>query len=270
MSAIPEGSPERIAPVRQVLHYAAQLPGAVGNSWLTPEEDDTHTTLAWDAELGAFMTRTLGLEARVGLRFARPAWLVALPDGTTTELPVHGTSPAEAAAWVTDALSPLLGRDPAPLEARDYGLAPRDPALPFSIDDLDAAAALGEWFAHANATLHDIRPEGASIVRMWPHHFDIAVLDVLDADEDLEEARSVNIGLSPGDGGIAVPYWYVVPWPRPESEVSLPALPSGRWETEGWTGAVLDAHAMQRGAGEGEVRAFLSAAIHTCRTVLGG
>ena len=81
-------------------------------------------------------------------------------------------------------------------------------------------------------------------MRLWPHHFDIATLWTLDAGVDAEEARSVGMGLSPGDGTYAQPYWYVTPWPYPQATAEeLPPLPAGRWHAEarngGWTGAVL-------------------------------
>lgn len=77
----------------------------------------------------------------------------------------------------------------------------------------------------------------ASAVRVWPHHFDIATLITLD-DGDAERARSVGVGLSPGDGGIPQPYFYVTPWPYPESKFG-PKLPwNGYWHSKGWFGAV--------------------------------
>jgi hypothetical protein len=79
-------------------------------------------------------------------------------------------------------------------------------------------------------------------VRCWPHHYDIATLFALD-DGDPETARSVGIGLSPGDSAYAEPYLYCNPWPVPDG--ALPTAPGPlRWHTEGFTSLVCPASRM--------------------------
>ena len=74
-------------------------------------------------------------------------------------------------------------------------------------------------------------------MRCWPQHFDIAFLVALEEGPP-ESARSIGIGVSPGDGYYAQPYLYVSPYPRPDTE-NLPALPQGgRWHTKDFFGAV--------------------------------
>ena len=75
-----------------------------------------------------------------------------------------------------------------------------------------AALALGEWYAFATAALDTLRDEArpgddASIVRIWPEHFDAAI--------DMGEpaaGRRATYGGSPGDGHHAEPYLYASPW----------------------------------------------------------
>jgi hypothetical protein len=121
-----------------------------------------------------------------------------------------------------------------------------------------------------------IAEEGASPVRVWPHHFDIAVLIELGAEDDRpvdpEEARSVGVGMTPGDDSYPDPYWYVTPWPYPAA-TGLPKLPPpGAWHTDGWVGAVLGAADLV-GAGDERAQAtraasFARAAIAGCRELL--
>jgi hypothetical protein len=78
--------------------------------------------------------------------------------------------------------------------------------------DTDAAIALGAWFAFATATLDEIRADAAeaddaSIVRIWPEHFDAAI-DMGDQDA----GRRGTYGASPGDRHHSRPYLYVSPW----------------------------------------------------------
>jgi hypothetical protein len=77
-------------------------------------------------------------------------------------------------------------------------------------------------------------------VRCWPHHFDIAILVGLE-EGHAESARSIGIGVSPGDEYYAEPYAYVSPYPRPDVS-GLPALPpGGRWHTRDFFAAVATA-----------------------------
>ena len=100
---------------------------------------------------------------------------------------------------------------------------------------------LERWFANGAQALAAVQARviGASAVQIWPHHFDIATLAVLDgSDKDPELARSLGFGLSPGDETYAEPYWYVLPWPAPPAD-RLARLSIGRWHTDGFVAAVL-------------------------------
>ena len=114
---------------------------------------------------------------------------------------------------------------------------------------------------------------GASEVRCWPHHFDLATLITLSGSG--EEARTVGVGLSPGDDSYREPYYYVTPWPYPRGRL-LPELPAGRWHTEGWVGAILrgsDLAAAPAGRPAGQVemaRGFLRAAVQASQALLDG
>ncbi len=76
--------------------------------------------------------------------------------------------------------------------------------------DPDSTRALGEWYAFVTEALDTLRAEAeagddASIVRIWPEHFDAAI-DMGDAD------HRGTYGGSPGDGHHADPYLYASPW----------------------------------------------------------
>ena len=137
-------------------------------------------------------------------------------------------------------------------------------ALPYEVPvrplrKLPELAALARWFEAAAEVLEAVRAKTASLrpgpspVRLWPHHFDIAVLVSLD-EGSAESARSIGVGVSPGDASYAQPYAYVSPYPAPEAP-RLPALPpGGHWHTQDFFAAVATADAL---LAQGDPRAAL-------------
>lgn len=78
--------------------------------------------------------------------------------------------------------------------------------------DAEAALALADWYAFATEALEALRSaahseDDASIVRIWPEHFDAAI-DMGDA----AAGRRATYGASPGDRHHDQPYLYVSPW----------------------------------------------------------
>ena len=94
----------------------------------------------------------------------------------------------------------------------------------------------------------------------------------LDSAVGAEEARSIGVGFSPGDGSYDQPYFYVTPWPYPDTEDLPPLAVGAHWHRTGWTGAVLTAERLisvpfaeqQRTA-----REALDRAVAACSEVLG-
>jgi hypothetical protein len=139
---------------------------------------------------------------------------------------------AEAAPLTTlaDAAGLALEGPPDTAWAADLRDVPPagDPEAPLGIDPR-ASAFLGAWFALAFATLEELRAEAgrerASLVQLWPEHFDAAV------DHPAGGGR-VTFGLSPGDAPHPEPYAYVLP-PHPPEE------PDDTWNARGFRGALL-------------------------------
>ena len=204
------------------VHWAAQLPAAASRL-LTPSADYSHTNLLVEGE--CLQGRPLPDGRRAGLI---PRTLTLTLGQASLELAGHTLS--DGLAW----LSAELGHDLSLLE-HDLPERPRD--APFK--RYGAEGQLQAWFVAAQAALSQLAAaHGGSEVRLWPHHFDIATLVELDPG-GAESARSINVGLSPGDGAYPEPYWYVTPWPWPADQV--PTLSVGHWHTAGFSAAVLPA-----------------------------
>ncbi len=102
---------------------------------------------------------------------------------------------------------------------------PCSPDLPIGLD-ADAARVLAAWIALADTVLTELRETYAahdpSAAVIWPEHFDIAC--------ELGEAGAgtrANYGASPGDAGIAQPYFYVGPHEASRRTGTLGAYPFG-------------------------------------------
>jgi hypothetical protein len=158
-------------------------------------------------------------------------------------LELGGKTASAAGAWL-DAQLAHRGLKPASEQALPYEVPRADFARAAKLGA--ELAALGRWFAAAAEALEAQRAKyaryepGPGPVRCWPHHFDIAVLVGLEAG-DPEHARSIGLGVSPGDGYYAEPYFYLSPYPAPEQR-NLPSLPpGGRWHTKDFFAAVATA-----------------------------
>jgi hypothetical protein len=271
-----------------------QIVSAAGWTLAPPSPDDSQGSLEWssaeDALAGLEIVRA-GRRARAGLRLADLTVFVMEQAGRVgpkepgaqvrSALALPGKTLDEAMVWLAAALTQSLAVTVSHLERPRHQLPPSpiDQGAPFDRPAPAALAELASWYSSADRVLRAIAATtpGASPVRCWPHHFDLATLIRLDAPDAPEEiARSIGVGLSPGDAGIPEPYWYVTPRPYPATQPGSeqpapPSLPAGHWHTEGWTGAALTASELAatptRTAGD-RVAAFLSTALAACRGLL--
>lgn len=269
---------EGLVDARRQLHWAAQVASSVGKTLVEKKPDDSHQAFSWVS--GHHCMASAVVKGSQPFRSAlRPADLHLLilsdHDVEQLELPLSGRTLEQAYHWLEDDVRRQLGRPlPAPLERpAEIEEHPVGDGARFSIRDHDAFEELARYFSNAAHLLeaHAAGREGASPIRIWPHHLDIAVLITVKEAEGDEEARTVGVGLQPGDASYPLPYLYATPWPYPEGK-DLPDLPGGgHWHTEKWTGAVLPAAKLAKGDGEAqEARAgeFLKAAIQACHDLL--
>lgn len=106
--------------------------------------------------------------------------------------------------------------------------------------------ALGAISATVERFRADIREE-TSPVGIWPHHFDLAMLwlpgdKVEGQDPENEEYadKQMNFGFTFGDASIPEPYFYITAYPLPDSFPAVSLPPGTRWQSNGFSGAVLE------------------------------
>jgi len=232
--------PTTLAAARALAHRGAQWPTRAARANLEPLADDSHSALAWDPARSALLSQPLKKDVRVGLRVG-VLELVFVKGSDTESFSLTTNTDAEAGAWLDEKLS-KEGLKPASGTKLPYDM----PALSFAraVDEPPRLAALAGWFAAGAEVLDELRRKykrfkpGPS--RCWPHHFDIAMVVDLDRGKE-KDARAIGIGLSPGDDYYAQPYFYLSPYPKPDTENLPPLPPGGRWHTHEFFGAVATA-----------------------------
>ncbi len=270
-------APGELVESRLQLHWAAQTVSAVAASLLAPRADDSQRSLEWHRRHGALSTQTLPEGHRAGLRL-RDLIVFTEQDGEIDEsFPFDGHSLEDGFAWWRRQLEGMGTALLRPLAQADWDMPEHRTRSGDAFDVSDAAglAEMSRYFENVDLVLQRVadREVGASPVRCWPHHFDIATLIGVDADEFRESSRSIGVGLSPGDTSYAEPYFYANPWPRPKEVATSPLPSGGRWHREGWLGAVLTASQVVGSDDEADqqerVEAFLAAAILANKELLG-
>ena len=260
-----------LSEARLQTHYAVQWLACAARAYVPARPDDSHTNLGWNDAINGLATHPLPGGKRLGISIAALALVVVGEDGAPrAALALPGRTESDVRTWLGEQLKES-NLDPVRLDAPSPWEMPAHPIAGGAAYDgaalAEARVELAAWFANADRSLARVRSEytarhtAVSPVRCWPHHFDIATLISLEGG-DPEHARSVNAGLSPGDGSYDEPYFYVSPWPYPDV-AKLPPLPSpGHWHTEGFLAAVAPAtRIVAARPSQKAAEAFLQAAV---------
>ena len=262
--------PRALVDARLQLHHAAQVVSAVGRVFLPKREDDSHTNLGWLSDLTALTSRVAPGKRpfRAALDFNEFRLLLLDEENQfLASQPLDGLTVADAYVWLGLTIAERTG---SPVEqdlTQVHYEIPENPlgdGAMFSRGYMSGIRELGRWYEDAGLLLRKVgrRNQGASELRCWPHHFDLAV------SLNLGEGKSIGVGLSPGDGSYPEPYFYVSPWPYPET-ADLPVLVVGEWHLEGFTAAVLTGTELVGLPDQGGVgAAFLAAAVDASRRLL--
>ena len=207
---------------QQHIHHALQAAAGVGRALLPPKPDDSHMSFMWSDRHQALVQDVVDRRFRSGLRMRDlTLLLIDANDQLIDSYPLRGHTLGDGLRFYEERVGRMLVCPEG--FARDVVLTPNDEEL----------AQIAAMYCDAAAILERLRAKhpGASPVRCWPHHFDIAVLI------SLPEERSIGVGFLGGDTHIPEPYWYV--YVHPVTENTMPPLSVGRWYAGAWMGAVL-------------------------------
>ena len=185
---------------------------------------------------------------------------------------LSGHTIAEANEWLAAAMA-REGLDGSRFTSRKHYTIPNHVVATggrFSTTAAVERAELARYWSNAAGYLDTIASTtpGASSVRTWPHHFDIATLIELPKTR-AATTPTIGVGVSPGDDSYQEPYWYVGPNPRPDVSNAPRLAGGGRWHTVGWIGAALPASDFVDAQDQqAQVKAFVESAMNECRKLL--
>ncbi|MHC5012047.1 MAG: hypothetical protein ACYTG6_14060 [Planctomycetota bacterium] len=270
--------PRDLLDARVQAHYAVQLVAAVGASLVSPEPDASHKSFVYAPESSAVVGRPTRATPpfRAALRVPDLTLELRSAEGAVLgALPLQDETLAIGLAWMNEAArrqwpeAPIVA--PHGYDA-DFPGHPVGTGAAFHVEDAAHLAELDRYYANTHDVLAHVRRDHArtSPATIWPHHFDVATLIRL-GDGEGESARTVGVGLSPGDGLYDEPYWYVSPWPYPDASRLPSPEERGSWRASPWFGAVLTASELLDGDPDPEaaLSRFLEATIPVAIELLG-
>ena len=234
-----------LAEARKQLHQAVQLVSIPPRSFLPKVKDDHFASLSWNKKNNLLESQPWGKDKfKTAISFNNFSILLFNANEKVIDsFELNGITYSNAFKKLKMLIKPT-GEDVTklslslPYEIPSYQTA-ND--IPFNFFEKSLFVELGNYFNNASLLFEDIvkKRTDATEVSCWPHHFDIATLIVLNDSKD--NYKSVGVGLSPGDDNYNQPYFYITPWPYPNTEnITLPVLPSGGfWHTKGWVGSVM-------------------------------
>ena len=238
---------EALINVREELHQAVQLVGMVGRSFLPPDPSDLSATSQWlnqSQSLGGSLI-TGNHQVRLALRIVDASLMFLDSNGQVIDqFPLANEYYPDVVQWVSSKLADE-GLDISKFSQElPYQIPDYDHSRPFSAFPDHYLAEFSGYFSNANNLMAEIQSQyQSSEIVCWPHHFDIATLITVAADPDPEKAKTVGLGLSPGDTYYNRPYFYINTWPHlSKKQLQNETWSSaGTWHTRDWIGAVLPA-----------------------------
>ena len=176
-----------------------------GLSFVEPEDDDSHSSMSWVPGMRLLSGNPGGDGIRIALSISRLT-LLKLGEGgeVVDQCLLAGKTLDDAYRWLADTVREETGEDPGPIRRPTHEMPSHSVGSgeQFGGPVGEALEELERWYSNAARVIEALAGENpdASPIRCWPHHFDLATLIVFDPDEpEMDRARSITVGMSPGD-----------------------------------------------------------------------
>lgn len=231
------------------LHNAVQFIALTGQYYVSKKEDDSHTSMQWDNESLSFIGPLVeGPRPFRACLQARNMNLLLADENQREINSLHlpGVTRGFAFAWLREQVS-YLGKDPGELRNRMHYAIPKHAIQdcgPFRISDPESFRELSRQRTNAGLILKALSGnfEERTEIAVWPHHFDTGMVIIVNRNEEGKQMKTIGTGYAVNDEYSDQPYFYVNIW-NATQEIKLADLPGlrlGKWQQEGWKGALLE------------------------------
>jgi len=226
-----------------LVHQLVQLIAASGRSYIPAREDDSHTSMTWVSGRleGEFLHGNHPL--RLALRLDPLQYEVRGSGGELiNHFELKGRTLREALNWWKHQAGDL-GLDPGELvTGMHYEIPSHTLVTGNGVESAPGSeSVLVNYFNNATLFFEQVSeqfPE-SPVIRVWPHHFDVAILLDLGSYKKSLSGKTIGMGLAMKDDYYPVHYFYLTPWPRPDIEVLPEIGGGGHWFRGDWFGGVL-------------------------------
>ncbi len=236
---------DRISSIKAQLHHVLQSCSAFGRHYLPASEEDENAVISWVPEekimVGKWVESESGL-VRPGLDISSKTLIFQRENAETSSLDIQGNSFAQLMMWLEgqageSGLSVDKFSADLPYELPKYDT---QKGSPFLLEDDEALEALLSLYHNAFLLCSNLRGKFSNVseVRIWPHHFDLAISVKLKESGNADTSTYLGIGFSPGDDHYDEPYFYTNSWPFADDAL-LRDLSNGHWHIDDWVGGVL-------------------------------
>ena len=229
----------------QLMHQSTQFLPMFSHAYLERQADDSHNNLLWLEQAQGLASQTHN-GYRWVLSYGQQRLALQQNAQTISVIELIGQTYENILNHIQDTLS-TTGLDASAYKALGHFEIPDHPfnhgqaIQPLAADMRQALARQRQNAQHILAS--QATPyEHAQAVRIWPHHFDTGCYIPIRFDAGGQAVQSFSLGWAIPDEQIREPYYYITHWNKggQPSYDRLPELSGGgRWNQDGWTGAVL-------------------------------
>ncbi len=225
------------------VHIAAQYLATASISFLEKKEDDSHTNLGFNSEKGYLETWPINDKGyKIAFDYNQFSLLWLTRQTTRFSLLLDGKTHKEIVKWMSEVTLALGEKEPYAYELH-YDLPYPKITDDFTFHKPDQAELnhlLGLRTIAQTSMEKIVRNMNLdTVIRIWPHHFDTGGFVVLSTKKN----TSVGFGMAIPDSLVNDHYFYVSGYQGHDSvdTIDLNMLTLGKWNNEGFKGAVLPA-----------------------------
>ncbi|MFY0688338.1 MAG: hypothetical protein JXQ90_14285 [Cyclobacteriaceae bacterium] len=237
---------DELSSLRVQYHQAIQNVAAVGRTFLAKSEDDQNAVLSWVPGLWRMAGKWVKANKTFRSSFSLDDCKVYLVDekvNTIGSFDLAGQTYTQVMIWLEEQIGTLLLTHSELSMNLPYELSDEvfQKGEKFDKFDLQLSHDFGGLYHSPWIIFSELKNkyESSSDIRIWPHHFDIAMTITLKETGEEATNTTLTLGMFPGDEHNVEPYFYVASWPHIQSEPKQKIVAGTKWVSDDWTGTVL-------------------------------